>query len=82
MKRVVRDVMTTRVATAHPDAPFKEIARLMVENRVSALPVVVSTDGIVGIVSEGDLILKEDPDPLPVVDREGKLLGIISRRTS
>src|SRR3990170_739182 len=62
MKPTVSQVMTPDVVTVDALAPFKEVVRLMQEHRVSALPV-VDTDGVlVGIVSEGDLILKEDPE--------------------
>jgi CBS domain-containing protein len=62
MKPTVSHVMTRGVVTVDALAPFKEVVRLMQEHRVSALPV-VDTDGVlVGIVSEGDLILKEDPE--------------------
>jgi CBS-domain-containing membrane protein len=59
MKRVVEDVMTRTVVVVREQAPFKEVVRLMDEYRVSALPVVDATARLVGIVSEGDLLLKE-----------------------
>jgi CBS-domain-containing membrane protein len=62
MKPTVAEVMTTDVVTVDALAPFKEIVRLMQEHRVSALPVVDADGVLVGIVSEGDLILKEDPE--------------------
>ncbi len=53
---LAKDVMTTRVITVPPDAKAQEIARLLLENGISAMPV-VDTDGIViGMVSEGDLM--------------------------
>jgi CBS-domain-containing membrane protein len=61
MKPTVSDVMTRDVVTVDALAPFKEVVRLMQEHRVSALPVVDDDDVLVGIVSEGDLILREDP---------------------
>lgn len=62
MKRMVGDVMTRDVVVAHPQTPFKEIVRRMYEARVSALPVLDDDGRLVGIVSEADLILKEDPE--------------------
>jgi len=62
MKRTVSDVMTRTVVVVHAGAPFKDVVRRMQEYRVSALPVVDDDGRLVGIVSEGDLILKEDPD--------------------
>jgi CBS domain-containing protein len=62
MKRTVADVMTREVVVVHPQTPFKEIVRRMHEARVSALPVLDDDGRLVGIVSEADLILKEDPE--------------------
>lgn len=61
MRSTVADVMTREVVTVDGLAPFKEVVRLMRERRVSALPVVDPDGALLGIVSEGDLILKEDP---------------------
>ncbi|MET8978006.1 CBS domain-containing protein [Streptomyces sp. NPDC004539] len=63
---VVGDVMTYTVVSVGRDASFKEIVRLMGEWRVSALPVVEGEDRVVGVVSEADLLCKEefrDGDP-------------------
>jgi CBS domain-containing protein len=56
----VRDVMTSSVVVVQEGTPFKEIVRRMREHRVGALPVVDDHGRPVGIVSEGDLVLKED----------------------
>jgi CBS domain-containing protein len=131
----VRDVMTTEVVTVDQITPFKEIARLLVEHRISAVPVLRMGRHVSGVVSEADLIAARDkhagdrkrwtgvdryrtdhdrylrltaaqlmsspaitthPDAtipsaarlmtthhvkrLPVVDSDGKLLGIVSER--
>ena len=51
--------MTRRVITVHPDTSVREAARLMVTNRVSGLPVVDGSRRVVGIISDGDLILRQ-----------------------
>lgn len=61
MKRV-EDVMTRTVVVVTDSSPFKDVVRKMQEYRVSAVPVVDDAGRLVGIVSEGDLILKEDPE--------------------
>ena len=49
------DVMTPDVICATPETPLPELVRLMLDNHVSALPIV--EDGrIIGIISEGDLL--------------------------
>jgi len=51
-----KDLMTTELVTVGPDAAVSDAARAMVENRVSALPVIDDRGRLVGIVSEGDLM--------------------------
>jgi CBS domain-containing protein len=51
-----RDVMTLAVFTVKPTTSVKDVARLFVEQRISAAPVVDDQRKIVGIVSEGDLV--------------------------
>jgi CBS domain-containing protein len=64
MKSTVKDVMTKKVVVVRDSAPFKEVVRLMNEFRMSALPVVDEVGKLVGIVSEADLLLKEEyPEP-------------------
>ncbi|EST36616.1 CBS domain-containing protein [Streptomyces roseochromogenus] len=64
---VVNDVMTRKVVALRTGAAFKEIVKTMREWRVSALPVLDDTGRVVGVVSEADLLPKEeyrqgDPD--------------------
>jgi CBS-domain-containing membrane protein len=58
--RTVADVMTRTVVMANASTGFKDIVRRMEESGVSALPVVNDQDHLVGIVSEADLLLKEE----------------------
>lgn len=51
-----KDVMTSPVATVGPDATVQEIAKLLIERRVSGVPVLDQGERVVGIVSEGDLM--------------------------
>jgi CBS domain-containing protein len=61
-----KDVMTPNVITVTPDTPVQEIASLLVENRISAVPVVDAAGRLVGIiVSEGDLMRRSETDTLP-----------------
>jgi len=52
----VRDVMNQKVITIGPEASLAAAARLMLEQRVGALPVVDAREQLVGIVSESDLL--------------------------
>lgn len=51
-----RDVMTVPVVTVAPDTSVAELARLLLERRISAVPVVDASGRLQGIVSEGDLM--------------------------
>jgi CBS domain-containing protein len=51
-----RDVMVSPVITVKPSSSVKEVAKIFVENRISAVPVVNDDGRIVGIVSESDLL--------------------------
>lgn len=57
--RTVSDVMTVRVHVASPETPFKFLVQLIEDNRISAVPIVDRHGIPVGIVSEADLLLKE-----------------------
>ncbi|MFJ3224730.1 CBS domain-containing protein [Streptomyces sp. NPDC086783] len=63
---IVSDVMTRTVAAVGRGAEFKEIVRMMRDWQVSALPVLEGENRVVGVVSEADLLPKEefrDSDP-------------------
>jgi CBS-domain-containing membrane protein len=51
-----RDVMVFPVIAVKPSDTVQEVAKKLLEHRISAVPVVDETDRIVGIVSEGDLL--------------------------
>jgi CBS-domain-containing membrane protein len=59
VRRRVKDVMTADVAYVRERTPYKELVRLLAERRVSALPVVDVNRNVIGIVSEADLLLKQ-----------------------
>lgn len=104
------DVMTRDVVTTYPEATVHAVAEVLAERRISGLPVCDAQGGLVGIISEYDLIARSgshvsevmsrdvvsvlDTAPLddvraffisrrlkrvPVVSRDGKLVGILSR---
>lgn len=59
-RKTVADVMTKDVIAVPPAMRFKRLARLLAEHRVSAVPVVGETGQVLGVVSESDLIRKEE----------------------
>ncbi|MEU6541363.1 CBS domain-containing protein [Streptomyces sp. NPDC047000] len=56
----VSDVMTHTVIAVGRDAPFKEIVELIDQWKVSALPVLAGEGRVIGVVSEADLLAKEE----------------------
>jgi CBS domain-containing protein len=58
------DVMTAEVVSAAPDTPIAELARMMLERRISGLPV-LAEGRLVGIVSEGDLVRRVESGTAP-----------------
>lgn len=74
----VRDVMTREVVTVTDSAGFQEIVRLTQEHGVSALPVVDGEGRLMGIVSEADLLLKEEFEPEP--EAKHRLLDVRWRK--
>jgi len=52
----VRDVMTRNVISVKADESILSAARLMLQNRVSGLPVLDATGALVGVVTEGDFL--------------------------
>jgi len=56
----VRDVMTRDVITVAPGEPVLKAAQLMLQNRISGLPVVDMEGELVGIVTEGDFLRRSE----------------------
>ena len=122
MHTYVRDIMTTGVVTVRPDTPYREVAAMLRQHRVSGFPVTGDDGKVVGVVTETDLLalvagqrhrghraaeqatagdlmshpaVTVSPDELvktgaalmrkrrlqrlPVVDHDGRLVGIVSR---
>lgn len=57
-----RDVMTRHVVSVVPDTPVEQIARILLDHRISAVPVIDANGEVIGIVSEGDLMRRSESD--------------------
>jgi CBS domain-containing protein len=68
----VRDVMTTEVISVDKRTPGAQIARLLKEHHIIAVPVVTGGRRVAGVVSEADLLRTQRPS--------GKRHGLLSRR--
>ena len=71
----VEKIMTRNVLTVEPDTPVRDVARILVENDVSGLPVCDAHGEVLGVVSEGDILFKEY-DPIPA--RTSRLFSLLS----
>ena len=53
-------VMSSEVVSVRPDTPFKECVEMVRLHRVGALPVVAASGDLLGILTESDLLRKEE----------------------
>ena len=56
----VSDVMTPDVIVVTGDTPYKTLVAMLAEHHISALPVINQYGGVGGVVSETDLLRKEE----------------------
>ncbi|MFF7340899.1 CBS domain-containing protein [Streptomyces sp. NPDC008163] len=80
----VGDVMTHTAIAIGRDAPYKEIVALMDQWKVSALPVLEGEGRVVGVVSEADLLAKEEfrgVEPRPEEVAEAAKAGAVRAGT-
>ena len=59
MSKTVADVMSHDPIVVQPETPIKEAIKILVEHRISGLPVVDQTGKVVGVISETDLLWQE-----------------------
>ena len=71
----VRDLMTRQVVTVSPETTLKEVARVMMDRKISGMPVVDVEGHLVGVVSEGDIVHQES------IRRPGTSLMSLLRRS-
>ncbi|MGL5793968.1 MAG: CBS domain-containing protein, partial [Waterburya sp.] len=55
MNKTVAEIMTTDPITVSPETSLQEAIQILVEKKISGLPVVNSEGKLVGIISETDL---------------------------
>ncbi|TDC70223.1 CBS domain-containing protein [Actinomadura sp. GC306] len=77
-RRTVQDIMTKDVVTVTEQTPFAEIAELLTEHRVSGMPVVDDAGRVIGIVTESDLLHKQEYKD----HTEGRSLRALLRRNA
>jgi CBS-domain-containing membrane protein len=63
MPMTVQDLMTRRVVAVLQQAGFREVVGLLRTHHVTALPVLDTSGRVVGVISEGDLCVKQVRPP-------------------
>jgi CBS domain-containing protein len=62
-----KDIMTRDVVTVTPETTIQQLAKLLVQNQISGVPVVDESGALVGIVTENDLIRQNKRLHIPTV---------------
>ena len=58
----IQEIMTRDVLTIGPEAGIRDVAKILVDHRISGLPVCDTQRRVLGVISEGDILFKEyDP---------------------
>lgn len=65
----VREVMTPQVTTVRPDSPLVEIARIMREEDIGAVPV-TENEQLLGMVTDRDIVIRGLVAGHDVLDRK------------
>ena len=64
-----KDIMTSDVTTVKPSTTIEELARILMEHRISGAPVVDDNENLIGVVTENDLISQNKRLHIPTVVR-------------
>jgi CBS domain-containing protein len=73
-EQTVKEIMVDEVIAIREDASVDELSKLLIENKISGVPVVNMDGKLVGVATEGDLIIKDSDLHFP---RYFKLLDSI-----
>jgi len=64
-----KDIMTRNVTTVGAATTIEELARILMEHKISGVPVVDDNENLIGIVTENDLISRDKRLHIPTVMR-------------
>lgn len=60
-----KDIMTTNVITVSEEEIIENVTKLLIENKISGVPVINDNDEVMGMVTETDLIFKDKNIHIP-----------------
>jgi CBS domain-containing protein len=72
----IEAIMTKQVLSVSPETPLKDVARLLTGHNISGVPVCGDDDEVLGVVSEADILRKEEGVP---PDTGGRLAWLFRR---
>jgi CBS domain-containing protein len=55
----VKEIMAAPLISVGPDVPLREVARLLVAHRITGMPVIDDAAGLIGVVSQADVVREE-----------------------
>ena len=55
-ERTIADIMSTQIIAAKPDTSIREIAQVLFEERIGAMPVVDDSGQLVGLLTRSDIL--------------------------
>lgn len=58
MNKLARDVMTSDPACCTPSTSVDELAKLMVQNNCGEIPIIDTSDRVVGVVTDRDIVCR------------------------
>ena len=65
-QKYVKEIMTTDVVTIEKETTIGELSSIMLKNRVSGLPVVDNEGMLIGMVTDADIILRDNEPVFPI----------------
>lgn len=77
----VSDVMTRDIVVAHPDTSFKDLVTLTFNGQIGAVPIIDRAGNVLGVVSEANLLSKEEHADDPPSASRSRFAGRRMRST-
>ena len=56
--KTAKEIMTRKVVTVNKNLSIKELSKLFIENRFNGIPVTDDNNKVIGVVTQGDLIVQ------------------------
>lgn len=72
-----KDIMSTTVISTSPSASVRHAVAIMLQNKISGLPVIDDDGRVCGMVTEGDMLLRREIRPSPRINRSAGLISEI-----